>query len=102
VESTVSTLIDVTVYRTCLTKIGGAVVGAEKAAERWRNVLALLSATSRHSSLDSFLASVALVSDLKDVDDGNGNAVNPQAVSLMTLHSGKGLEFDCLFIAGME
>jgi superfamily I DNA/RNA helicase len=42
------------------------------------------------------------VSDVKDVDDSNGNVVKPQAVSLITLHSGKGLEFDCVFSAGME
>jgi DNA helicase II / ATP-dependent DNA helicase PcrA len=102
VESTLSRLLDVTDYRTYSSKIGGTVVGAEKAAERWRNVQELLSAASRHSSLDSFLESVALVSDVKDVDDGNGNVVKPQAVSLMTLHSGKGLEFDFVFVAGME
>ena len=43
-----------------------------------------------------FLADVALVSDADDLDDGSGS------VSLMTLHTAKGLEFDTVFITGVE
>jgi DNA helicase II / ATP-dependent DNA helicase PcrA len=76
--------------------------GADKAAERWSNIEELRSAASRHESLDSFLESVALVSDVKDVEDESGRVVRPQALSMMTLHGGKGLEFAGVFIAGME
>ena len=46
--------------------------------------------------LEIFLESTALVSDLDEWDEGAG------AVTLMTLHSAKGLEFPAVFIAGME
>ena len=47
-------------------------------------------------SLEEFLESIALVADMgqyKEVDD---------AVTLMTLHSAKGLEYEVVFIIGME
>ncbi|TDN87516.1 UvrD-helicase domain-containing protein [Microbacterium sp. BK668] len=43
-----------------------------------------------------FLAEVALVSDADDLDDASGS------VSLMTLHTAKGLEYDAVFITGVE
>ncbi len=51
---------------------------------------------SEDPSLESFLENVALVTDL----DMQENA--PQFVTLMTLHSAKGLEYRAVFIAGME
>ena len=48
------------------------------------------------ATLESFLENVALVTDL----DMQENA--PQYVTLMTLHSAKGLEYDAVFIIGME
>jgi len=46
--------------------------------------------------LEGFLENVALVTDLDDMDDPL------QVLTLMTLHSAKGLEFDTVFLAGME
>lgn len=43
-----------------------------------------------------FLAEVALVSDADDLEDASGS------VSLMTLHTAKGLEYDAVFITGVE
>lgn len=43
-----------------------------------------------------FLTEVALVSDADDLDDASG------AVSLMTMHTAKGLEFDAVFVTGVE
>jgi len=43
-----------------------------------------------------FLTEVALVSDADDLDDASGS------VSLMTLHTAKGLEFDAVFLTGVE
>ncbi|GLJ60587.1 DNA helicase [Microbacterium barkeri] len=43
-----------------------------------------------------FLTEVALVADTDDLDDESG------AVSLMTLHTAKGLEFDAVFVTGVE
>ena len=43
-----------------------------------------------------FLTEVALVSDADDLDDASG------VVSLMTMHTAKGLEFDAVFVTGVE
>jgi DNA helicase-2/ATP-dependent DNA helicase PcrA len=47
-------------------------------------------------TLDAFLEWVALRSDLDEVEDSD------RAVTLMTLHSAKGLEFPVVFLLGME
>ncbi len=49
------------------------------------------------ASLPAFLERVALVADSDQIpDDGSG------VVTLMTLHTAKGLEFDTVFLTGME
>lgn len=48
------------------------------------------------ATLEAYLENVALVTDLDRAEDLNDHAV------LMTLHSAKGLEFDNVFIPGME
>ena len=48
------------------------------------------------ATLGSFLEEVSLMTD---IDNYNSEA---DTVTLMTLHSAKGLEFPCVFIAGME
>jgi DNA helicase-2/ATP-dependent DNA helicase PcrA len=50
----------------------------------------------RFTELDLFLQQVALVADVDKLDP------EAQAVTLMTLHNAKGLEFPLVFIAGME
>ena len=47
-------------------------------------------------TLGGYLSDVALVSDLDSVEE------NPDYVVLMTVHSAKGLEFEQVFLAGME
>ena len=51
---------------------------------------------SDDKSLEAFLENVSLVSDLDREADA------PQYVTLMTLHTAKGLEFEAVFLAGME
>ncbi len=46
--------------------------------------------------LGEFLAQVALVSDVDDLEEGDSS------VTLMTIHSAKGLEFPIVFLAGLE
>ena len=46
--------------------------------------------------LQSFLSTVALFTTTDNMDEQNG------CVNLMTLHSAKGLEFDTVFLCGME
>ncbi|MCL2527457.1 MAG: UvrD-helicase domain-containing protein [Defluviitaleaceae bacterium] len=47
-------------------------------------------------SLGRFLEDVALVADIDNYQEGT------EAISLMTLHSAKGLEFNTVFLVGME
>lgn len=51
---------------------------------------------SEEPSLSGFLEGISLASDVDEYDDAI------QKVSLMTLHSAKGLEFPVVFITGME
>ena len=52
--------------------------------------------TLRGDSLADFIEWVRLRTDLDSVEDDG------HAVTLMTVHAAKGLEFDCVFVAGME
>ena len=70
--------------------------------ERWDNILELGSVASQYGGLKpreglaAFLEGVALVSDV----DGLNESID--AVTLITLHQAKGLEFPVVFIVGME
>lgn len=72
--------------------------GSLQSAERIENVKELVSVAKEYDTLglDSFLEEVALLSGLDTLDD------SADAVTLMTLHAAKGLEFPVVFMAGME
>ena len=76
--------------------------GTLKARTRLENIHELLSATREFEdqveepTLGVFLEQVALISDIDTKDD------SLDAVSLITLHSAKGLEFPVVFMVGME
>ena len=76
--------------------------GTPEGDERTANVMELIATAntfekeSEDTSLGKFLEDVALVADI----DNYQEAAN--AVSLMTLHSAKGLEFSAVFMVGME
>jgi DNA helicase II / ATP-dependent DNA helicase PcrA len=53
--------------------------------------------TSEAGDLDAFLEQVSLVADADSVPDASGGVV-----TLMTLHTAKGLEFPVVFLTGME
>lgn len=52
--------------------------------------------TAENPSLSDFLEGVSLMSDLDNYDE------DQEAVVMMTIHSAKGLEFDTIFLTGME
>lgn len=72
--------------------------GTLQGETRQENVKELLSVAREYQELglDGFLEEVALVSDLDGADFSN------DAVTLMTLHAAKGLEFPVVFMSGME
>jgi len=77
--------------------------GTEEAQARIENLGEYLSAVEQYAraaaesaTLEGFLEQVALVSDLDQAD------LAGDAVTLMTVHSAKGLEFPVVFLAGME
>jgi len=67
-----------------------------EAETRLENLQELKSVLSTEQTLESFLENVSLVSDIDEYDP------NQDALTLMTLHSAKGLEFPVVFICGME
>ncbi|WP_019507545.1 DNA helicase PcrA [Pleurocapsa sp. PCC 7319] len=76
--------------------------GTDEADNRIANIYELYNAVQQfqedneETSLEAFLASASLASDLDGLDE------EQQKVSLMTLHSAKGLEFPVIFLVGME
>ncbi len=76
--------------------------GSEEGEERWANLLELRSVTTRYDdlspddALDRFIEETALVADQDSYETG------ADAVTLITLHAAKGLEFPVVFIAGLE
>jgi DNA helicase-2/ATP-dependent DNA helicase PcrA len=76
--------------------------GTEEGEMRFENVLELISVATKYDdlppdvSLISFLEEVALVADTDQIQEDLSN------VTLMTLHSVKGLEYPYVFIVGCE
>ena len=76
--------------------------GTIEAMNRYDNIQELLAAISEFAqtrtkpTLETFLEEVSLITDIDTWDD------KANAVTLMTLHSAKGLEFPVVFIAGLE
>lgn len=72
--------------------------GTAQAEDRQANVRELVSDAKERQDLDvaGYLEEISLISDLDTVDD------RADAVTLMTLHAAKGLEFAVVFMIGME
>jgi DNA helicase II / ATP-dependent DNA helicase PcrA len=87
---------------------GGSKAGEDEAEERLKNIAELVSAAKQFELenpefqtaselLPEYLAYVALMTSTSEADMSK-----KQTVSLMTVHSSKGLEFDHVFVAGLE
>ncbi len=74
----------------------------DEARDRINNIMELCSSVKRYTqenpsgSLSGFLEEVSLMTDLDQMGDDDDRVV------LMTLHTAKGLEFDYVFMIGME
>jgi DNA helicase-2/ATP-dependent DNA helicase PcrA len=91
------TLVKTTGYRDQLTR------GEDDELERWENVLEVRADMESYDvlepgeSLPAYLEQVALVADVDSLDEESTGRV-----TLITLHSAKGLEFPVVFITGLE
>ena len=70
--------------------IGELIAAAEEFAEEY------IEETGDEPKLEEFLQSISLQTDIDNVDE------DEEAVKLMTMHNAKGLEFDHVFIVGLE
>ncbi|WP_017717499.1 DNA helicase PcrA [Kamptonema formosum] len=76
--------------------------GTDEALDRLANVQELVNAVLQYeeenagATLQDFLSSAALMADVDNLEEGQNR------VTLMTLHSAKGLEFPVVFMVGME
>jgi DNA helicase-2/ATP-dependent DNA helicase PcrA len=76
--------------------------GTTTGEDRLENVRELISVAKEYinvhgeSNLDAFLEEIALIADIDNWDR------DEEALTLMTLHAAKGLEFKVVFMAGME
>ncbi len=74
----------------------------DEARDRINNIMELCSSVKQYQNenpeggLSGFLEEVSLLTDLDQMNDED------ERVVLMTLHSAKGLEFNCVFMIGME
>ncbi len=70
--------------------------GSEEGEQRWENVKELKSVGEGYETLEQFLEMTSLISDVDNYDPSH------EAVTLMTMHNAKGLEFPVVFVVGME
>lgn len=77
--------------------------GSEQGEERWENIIELRNVAAQYEhlpvrdALPEFLENASLVSDADSVPEEQVDVV-----TLMTLHTAKGLEFPVVFLPGME
>lgn len=64
--------------------------------EEFKSVTASFEERTGSVNLSDFLEEISLVADISEHKE------EKDAVTLMTIHSAKGLEFDCVFLCGME
>jgi DNA helicase II / ATP-dependent DNA helicase PcrA len=74
----------------------------EEEAYRLENIKELRSVATEFPNLTEFLETVALMEQSYEPDALRKRDQNRDAVTLMTLHAAKGLEFPVVFIVGME
>ena len=96
----INAVLDETGYMAMLTE--GEDANKPENVSRVENIGAFVDAatefahTNEEPTLENFLNHVALLTDLDEVDESESR------VSLMTIHSAKGLEFPIVFVTGME
>ncbi|KAA1298242.1 MAG: hypothetical protein EGP11_02575 [SAR202 cluster bacterium] len=80
----------------------------ERGEERMENLQELRASAEQFSGSDErgqltdFLENVALVSDVDGLQGGDDSEIDADAITLITLHQAKGLEYDAVFLVGLE
>ena len=74
----------------------------EEDRQRLENIKELRSVALEFPNVSSFLENIALVEQEYMPDHPKKNGGKKEAITLMTLHASKGLEFPIVFIVGME
>jgi DNA helicase-2/ATP-dependent DNA helicase PcrA len=98
-ESSLSGLMDKILEQT---RYREHILDKEGGEEKWENIMELRNVAGGYDELDpgealtAFLEKVSLVSDIDELDE------KADAVTLITLHQAKGLEFAVVFIVGLE
>lgn len=78
------------------------VEGGEEGEERLRNVQELMSLASRYDAVPPPEGAERLLEEAALMSDQDSLAEKSTAVCLMTVHASKGLEFDAVFVTGLE
>ncbi len=76
--------------------------GSQEGEDRWANLLELREVVTRYGDLDPDDAVDRLLEETALVADQDTYEKDADAVTLITLHAAKGLEFDVVFIGGLE
>jgi len=80
----------------------------ERGEERMENLQELkasaeqFAGSEERGQLTDFLENVALVSDVDGLQGGDDTEADEEALTLITLHQAKGLEYDAVFLVGLE
>ena len=80
----------------------------ERGEERMENLQELkasaeqFAGSEERGQLTEFLENVALVSDVDGLQGGDDSDPDEEAITLITLHQAKGLEYDAVFLVGLE
>ena len=76
--------------------------GSQEGEDRWANLLELREVVDRYADLEPEDALDRLLEETALVADQDAYAADADAATLITIHAAKGLEFDVVFIAGLE
>jgi DNA helicase-2/ATP-dependent DNA helicase PcrA len=76
--------------------------GSQDGEDRWANVLELREVVDRYGDLPPTDALDRLLEETALVTDQDAYAGDAEKVTLITLHAAKGLEFEVVFISGLE
>ncbi len=76
--------------------------GSQDGEDRWGNLIELREVVDRYGDLDPIDALDRLLEETALVADQDAYTGDADKVTLITLHAAKGLEFDVVFISGLE